>query len=441
MLNKLKIFILVLVLAGISSGCSIIPNQQNNNQKPIALQFWGVFDASDVYQDIITSYEAQHPNITVQYKKLTWAEYEQSLLEAWAEDRGPDIFLVKNDWVNKYASKISPCDSITAENVRKNFVDVVYYDAVIDGKVFGLPLSVDTLALFYNRQILDASGVVEVPTTWQELIDIVPKITRQDSDGNIVRSAIALGGTDNISNADDILSLLMMQNGTQMVNNNGQISFDKPASYDNVAYQGEKALQFYTDFALPMKQVYTWNKDLPQAKDAFLQGKTAMIFGFSYDLPYLRAQGHALDFGVAPMLHINADGTDAILGQSVNIASYWLLTAAKKTAHSKEAWNFILFAAANSTKKSDGTSEFQVEKYLQATNKPPALRALINKYSQNPDFEPFVGQILTAKSWYHGNNQEYVQLVFNQMVNDLLNGSKSVSEAIRFGARAIQSTY
>jgi multiple sugar transport system substrate-binding protein len=325
--------------------------------------------------------------------------------------------------------------------VRKNFVDVVYQDAVIDDQVFGLPLSVDTLALFYNRQILDAAGVVQVPTTWQELIDIVPKITRQDSQGKIVRSAIALGGADNILNSDEILSLLMLQNGTQMVNDNGQISFDRPVSYDNATYPGERALQFYADFDLPMKQVYTWSKDLAQAQDAFLQGKTAMIFGFSFDLPYLRAQGHALDFGVAPMLHINADGTDAVLGQGVNLASYWLLTAAKKTQHPKEAWDFILFATTNGFKNSDGTAEFQAEKYLQATNKPPALRALINKYSQNQDFAPFVDQVLTAKSWYRGNNPEHVELVFNQMINDLLSGNKSASEAIRFGARAIQSTY
>ncbi|MFH1456904.1 MAG: extracellular solute-binding protein [Patescibacteria group bacterium] len=469
MINKLKIFSIFLILSIILAGCSLMPSSGSNSQniEPITLQFWGVFDSSDAYKDIITAYQTARPNIKVEYKKLTWGEYQNSLLEAWAEDRGPDIFLIENDWAEKYKSKISPLPaklkvpvittsgsfskkttveikeitSLTPEALKRNFVDAVYNDAVVESQILGLPLSVDTLALFYNRAMLDASGVVEVPTTWQELIEAVPKITRQDTEGNIVRSAVALGGSENILNSDSILSLLMMQNGTQMVSNNGQISFDDPASYDSSIYPGDRALQFYADFGLPMKAVYTWNKDFPEAQDAFLQGKLAMMFGFAYQIPYLRAQGPALDFGIAPMLHINKDGTDAVLGQGVNVANYWMLTASKKTKHINEAWDFILFATTSGFKNDSGATEFQAEKYLKSTNKPPALRTLINKYSEDPLLEPFVSQVLTAKNWYHGKNPEHMALIFNQMINNLLSGSKSAREAIRFGAGAVQSTY
>ena len=469
MINKLKIFSIFLILTVILTGCSLMPGSGSDSKKikPITLQFWGVFDSSDGYKDIIAAYETARPNIKVEYKKLTWGEYQNSLLNAWAEDRGPDIFLIKNNWVGKYKSKILPLpnklevpvvttsgsfskktiienkkiNSLTSESLKKNFVDIVYNDAVVDNQIYGLPLSVDTLALFYNRSILDASGVVEAPTTWQELIDAVPKITRQDSEGNIVRSAIALGGSENILNSDNILALLMMQNGTQMTDRQGSVSFDIVANYDSTIYPGEKALQFYADFALPMKKVYTWNKDFPEAQDAFLQGKVAMMFGFAYQIPYLRAQGPALNFTVAPMLHINQDGTDAVLGQGVNLANYWLLTTAKKTQHINEAWDFILFAATNGFKNDKGVTEFQAEKYLKATSKPPALRALINKYQEDPLLEPFMSQILTAKNWYHGNNPEHMALIFNQMIDDLLSGNKNAREAIKFGARAVQSTY
>ena len=47
----------------------------------------------------------------------------------------------------------------------------------------------------------------------------VKKLTKQNNKGQIIQSGVSLGGAYNIERSPDILSVLMMQNGTVMMEN------------------------------------------------------------------------------------------------------------------------------------------------------------------------------------------------------------------------------
>ncbi len=79
----------------------------------------------------------------------------------------------------------------------------------------------------------------------------------------------------------------------------------------------------------------------------------------------------------------------------INFANYWVEVVSKKSKHTNEAWDFIHFA----------TNQEQASNYLDKTNKPTAIRAIISKQEiENPELSIFANQTLTAKSWYQGNN-------------------------------------
>ena len=457
----IKISILTVIMALVFSGCGLKqgdPAAIRELSEPITLKYWRVFDGEDGFKEIIEAYRQLHPNVNIEYRKLRYDEYENALLEAWAEDRGPDIFTIHNSWVDKYESKILPMpESLklpyvverhkrTGEvekanyrqiktwmpiNVRNKFVEVVYQDVIRDNQVMGLPLSVDTLALFYNRAMLDNAQITKVPATWLEIKEAVKKLTLQDEAGNIVQSGIALGTADNINRAGDIVSLLMMQNGTQMTDGR-QATFHLASSLasDKSYRPGMEALRFYTDFALPSKEDYSWNEEMVEASEAFVSGKLAMMLGYSYQLPLLRTQGAKINIGVAEVPHINSDGTDA-LGNKINVASYWLETVAKKTEHENYAWDFLMFA----------TDEGQVMKYLNKARKPTALRAIVAQQVGDYDIQPFVNQVLTAKSWYQGRNPQAMEEFFRQMVSLVIEGKNTATEAIEFAAKQVNQTF
>lgn len=447
-LSLLAVFLLT---SGLS--CKLGNQEATEAMKPITINYWRVWDGPDAFDEIIEAYNAIHPNINIKYTKLRYSEYEQKLLEALAEDRGPDIFSIHNTWIKKYDSKIEPMPeritlaypvtkgaikkevitemrttkSITLKELKNNFLDVVYDDVVIGGKVYALPLSVDTLAMYYNKDLLNNAGIITPPEYWnREFQQAVTKMTKQDTRGDIIQSGVALGGSSNIERHSDILSVLMMQNGATMLTENGQVMFNliPPALKEQGYNPGLEALRFYTDFSNPAKEVYSWNQDLGNSLDLFIQGKVAMMFGYAYHLPTITSRAPKLNFGIAKLPQIESGA------EQVNFANYWVETVSKKSEHIDEAWDFIQFA----------TEAENVQSYLEATNKPTALRSLISSQIDDLEIGTFVEQLLTAKSWYKGEDANAMESIFKDMIDRMVAGEGEGIDIINIAASRVQQT-
>lgn len=432
-MNKKLLFIFVFFLFFLTIGAGCKKRTVEEATKPVTLNYWRVFDGQDDFAEIIEKYNAQHPYININYRKLRYDEYEEALLNAFAEDRGPDIFSIHNTWMRKYESKLEPLPSQTSmifqvsqgaikkelvaekriipsinlKELKQNFADVVYSDVVINGKVYGLPLSVDTLAMYYNQDLLDSSGVLEVPQYWNnEFQETIKRLSKLNLKGDIIQSGVALGTADNVERFSDILSILMMQNGSTMMSDAGQILFHTvPAGAENKNYNpGQMALRFYNDFADPVKEVYSWNKDLPNSIDAFASGQVAIIFAYAYHLPTIRSIAPKLNFLIAPLPQIEGSLS------SINFANYWVEVVSKKSQYKNEAWNFIQYM----------TRAEQVKTYLDKTKKPTALRSLISEQKKDLDLEVFADQVLTARSWYKGKNPTLMEGFLAEMVEESL---------------------
>ena len=464
MSKKITILLLIFIFILFSGfGCKCTPKSVKEGMKPITINYWRVWDGPDAFSGIIAKYNAQHPFITIKYRKFRYEEYEQELLEAFAEDRGPDIFSVHNTWLQKYQSKgflapmpekitmVYPVEtgtikkeiipevrtytSLSVKQLKKDFVDVVPGDVVINykdpktkktaEKIFGLPLSVDTLAMFYNKDLFNNAGIINPPEFWdKEFQQNVKKLTKQNSKGQIIQSGVSLGGGENIVRASDILSVLMMQNGTNMLES-GRVKFHNiPSGFkDKNITPGIDALRFYTDFANPAKEVYCWNNTLENSLDLFIHEKLAITFGYSYMLPQIKSENPKLNFSITKLPQIEYNPT-------VNFANYWVEAASNKGKYIDEAWDFIQFIA-----KQD-----QAKSYLDKTGKPTALRGLVEEQIESEEVGIFADQLLTSKSWYKGNNANAAEVIMIEMIEKVNSGGDKIDNIISSGAKKAQQT-
>lgn len=457
--QKRLIFSALIFIFLLTSGlsCKCVPtNVDPQLTKPVELSYWGVWDDSDSLQPLIDDFQASHPNVKITYKKFRFAEYEQKLLEGWATDQGPDIYSIPATWINKYQNKIvtmpesvklafqeskttlgktevqtviKQTPTISLSDIKQKFVTTVGEDVIINDQVYGLPYSLDSLVLYYNRDLLDSSGVAVPPSNWTEMAEAVKKITKVDKTNTILQSAISLGTANNINQVFDIVSLIMMQNGTNMASN-GRASF-QAVSPTNPGYQpGLQALLFYTDFANPIKEVYTWNDQQPNSFDAFVSGKTAMFIGYSYYLPLIKAQAPKIDLGIAPVPQIQG------AANPVNYTDYWVETVSHQTKNDPlkidAAWGFLNFA----------TSQDEVQKYLKKTKKPSAWRSLIDGQKQDPDISVYANQTLSATHWYKGKDVLRADQIFKDMIKNITSASAENQNAIiQQAANLINQTY
>ena len=460
MLKKLRVFLLIpIVVVLLGQGCTNAPSPVA--AKPVALTWWTVYDDVNAIQPVINDYRALHPNVSIDMRVLRLDEYESTLVNALAEDRGPDIISLHNTWIPKYQNKLTPIpDSITVpftsvtgtikketvtqlrtkpglsvKDLKTEFVDQVGSDVIMNApsdaqpsvakdRIFALPLADDALALYYNKDLLNAAGIPEPPVYWDDLQKMIPKLVKQDSKGDIIQSGAALGTAKNVERYSDILSALMMQNGTKMTDGD-QVTFDKmPAELaGRDTPPADSAVTFYTDFANPAKEVYTWNDKQPDSLQAFASGQTAFFFGYSYQLPQIVAQAPKLNLGIAALPQIRDNPT-------VNFSNYWVEGVSKKSVNQNWAWDFIEFAS----------SADQASKYLAAAERPTALRSLIDQQTQDINLSVFASEMLTAKSWYRGKSDADCEQAISDLIYSALNGG-NIRDAVTNAANRVEETY
>lgn len=402
----------------------------------VSLSFWGVFDDSDVYANLIARFKEQYPWITISYKKFAYEEYEQALFDAWSLGQGPDLFMIHNTWLPKYQDRLYPYPQsknspLNTESFKNVFVPVVQSDFLRQGQIYGIPLYVDSLALYYNEDIFqkayrqnpDDAWILEPPTTWDEFIEAIKFITEKDEWDNLLRPGAAIGTAYNINRASDILYLIMLQSGTKMIADNLQSAvFDRTTTVDGRAYNpGEEALKFYTDFANPHKKVYTWNIKQDYSIDAFSEGKAAMVFGYSYLAETFKKKNPNLNFKIAPAPQIQ---------QSANplyYANYWALAVPRWSKHIQEAWSFIEFAARKEN----------VSIYLDKTQRPSARYDMVTWQEQEmSNLGVFARQNINARSWYQIDSTA-IEKIFLNMIDRVNLGKASPSRAITEAAREL----
>ena len=390
----------------------ILPGRREPPPPAVTLEFWGAGDAQNLWSGIITSYKETNPHVAIEYREIDEETYEEYLVNRLAENQGPDIFMLKNSWIEKHKDKISPLPqtplNFFPKDFRRIFVDVTADDLVTSkSDILGLPLYVDTPALFYNKDMLNNAGILNPPKNWEEFKDAISRIAKRSSedDTTLDQAGAAIGTANNVQRSFDILSTIMMQTGTQMVRG-GEVNFDGlPPGYDDTAVApGIDAVRFYTDFAYAGKEgIYTWNDSMPDSMEAFMQGRVAMVFGYSYHMQQIQSKAPQVNFGVVSIPQVDPN-------RPATSANYWIEGVSRKAAAKNYSWDFLNFI----------TQEEQAKAYLERTGKPAALKSLVQQQLQNEILKPFATQATYAKSWYHGTNPALAESVFRDMINESL---------------------
>jgi len=388
---------------------------------PVTLNFWGAYDDKEAFQTIINDFRKINPLVQIKYKLIDYSDYENQLIEAFATGNGPDIFMIHNNWLPKYQNKIKPLlDSKTYPLVtyKDSFVDVVWNDFVRDDKIYAFPFYVDTLALYYNRDLFNKAGIAEPPKSWNDFIKDVELLTKKDIDGSIIQAGAALGTSRNINRSTDILSLLMMQEGGKIFDTKtNKFIFDREDS-------GKHALTFYTDFSNSKKQVYTWNSNMHYSIDAFYEEQVAMIFNYSHHIKTIKSRAPYLNYRIAKMPQI-----DPQAGKIVNYANYWGGAVWNGSKNSDIAWKFLQFL----------TKPENLKTYLSITKRPTPRKDMIASQKLDLELGVFAEQALSANSYYQPD-PIIVETVFADMIDAVIFGKLDIDEALKKAADQLNAT-
>ena len=172
------------------------------------------------------------------------------------QGNGPGIYRMHVTWGTSFYPEMAKNNTDkTYDDFGKRFYKVATDKCLsANGDIYCLPLMYDGLALAYNKDLFFNQGLTP-PKTWDDLLSSAKRITKYNSvePGTIDVGGVALGITENVQNATDILGLMFAQS--------------KMAFPDSLDTEGaQKVVEYYKSFADIEK---VWNSAMPNSLAAF----------------------------------------------------------------------------------------------------------------------------------------------------------------------------
>ena len=419
----LRIIIILLAVIALGGGGYFL-FQTLVNKEPVISQanlvYWGLWEDESIMEGVIADWEREHPNIKIEYRRQKKEEYRERLQSALARDEGPDLFRFHNTWVPMLQDELSslPSSVMSVAEFEETFYPVAGDDLKIGASVYGLPLEIDTLALFYNEEIFRTarreSEIIKEDLTWDELRRLASEMTVRNDQGEIQIAGIAMGGAGNIDHWPDILGLMMLQNRVDLAQPEGKLA--------------EDALKFYNFLSSRDK---VWDYNFPNSTLAFAGEKVAMYFGYSWDVFEIIRVNPDLKFRIVPVPQL--PGRDEVAW-----ASYWVEGVAKRSKNQPAAWQFLKYL----TSKEVMARFYQSQTNTRLFGEPYSRRDLAAELETDPWLAPFIKQASYAQSWYlcsrtfdNGINEETIKY-FEDALNSLDEG-KDAAEVLGVASRGV----
>ncbi|WP_122939537.1 sugar ABC transporter substrate-binding protein [Brachybacterium sp. EE-P12] len=286
---------------------------------------FGIWDKAQepAMLQIVDAFHEHYPDIGVTISTTAFGPYFERLrIQAQGDDL-PDVFWINGPNFELYASygmlqDLSELEGFDPENYPPNLVELYTHE----GAPYAIPKDFDTIALWFNRDLLHRAGLDE-PTdswSWDEYREASGAVTRALGAEQIWGNA---GGLANQA----LIYPLIMQAGGYV------ISEDKTAS----GYDSPEALEAFRfldgmirDGIAPDVRYTAEN----QPKDLFNNGRAALYPSGNWEAALLQDSPVRDHLGVAPMIH-GAEEANVIHGIGVAMSA--------RSRHKPAASAFLAF--------------------------------------------------------------------------------------------------
>jgi ABC-type glycerol-3-phosphate transport system substrate-binding protein len=364
----------------------------------------------------------------VVYTSIPEEEFDSRLVNALADGTGPDLVLISQERLVDLRRRIQPIsyDSFSRRDIQTAYIDGAQIFALSDG-LYGFPIAVDPLMLYWNRDILANDGLLSAPPTWESLVNVYfETLIRRSNDRSIQRAVVALGEYNNIRNSFGILSTLLLQSGSQGVTDEGSgrytIRIDETQSGSGGPLSA--SADFYTRFSRVNNSLYSWNRSFTEDRASFLSENLALYFGYGSEGREIEQLNPNLNFDIAQVPQSDGATVRRTYGK------FYALSIMKNA-------NNVQGAAV--VMQDLGGAELSL-KIAQAYNLVPTLRSLVSAGSSDTYGQLNYQAAPIAYGWLNPRRSG-TDTVFRTLLQDLNENRRLLTDSTSDAVRRLQLEY
>lgn len=303
----------------------------------ISYMLWGSSEEAAILQDVVKDFEKENPTIKVNVEVSDWDSYWDKLKVLHAAGTPPDVFAMDAplyaDWASRGALlNLQPFIDKEPDTLKGVYPIALKNYERPDG-YYGLPRDLQTIVLFYNKDMFDKAGVEYPSETWtmEDLRAAAKKLTLDaNNDGTIDQ----WGFYTDLWDMELFWSSVIWSYGGELLSSD----YSKTLLAEPKAREAWALIKSMTheDHSFPTEpSSFTYDED------PFGEGKVAMTTGGHWVVP-----GYAtLDFSwnVAPMPRGPA-------GRATSVTSGGFVIS-KQSKSPEAAWKFVKFGVSEAAQK------------------------------------------------------------------------------------------
>ena len=288
---------------------------------------------SQWFESMVGSWNDTH-DMKVKLQYVPNGEYMNGskLPTAFASGEGPDIFVISpGDFLRYYnGGVLQDLTPYIDAKTQADFSPNVIASRKVGDKIYGVPMEVEPMAMYYRRDVFDKAGLNEndIPKTWDQLLDVAKKLTTSDRFGVLFETTP--GYYQNFT-----WYPFLWQGGGDFQTADGKSALDTPATV--------QALKFWQDAvqsgAAPRKPLGGGAWDIvPNLGSGYCAIQNCGIWGISS----LQAGAKDVPYGVFKLP--TPPG-----GKYVTVGGGWAIVANARGPHADVAAQFCAWTLASPT--------------------------------------------------------------------------------------------
>lgn len=405
------ILIAVLIFSGLVPGLKLGGGSSGASGTVV---LWGTIPSASIVS-VIDDFNLKYKPISVSYIEKSRGTFDRELTEALASGVGPDLIMLPRELIYRHANKIFPVpyESFSERDFKSTFVEEGEIFLIGQG-ILALPMRLDPMVMYFNRDMLSNAGLPLPPKTWEELLAMTPELVEKDSSGNLIKSAVSFGEFVNVNYAKDIVTLLAMQAGNPIVERTASGLRSVFGSSSGASLKSaDEAVRYYTNFSNPVTTSYSWSKSQPSSRDAFLSGTLAFYFGYASELTGIRERNPHLNFDVTVVPQIKGATAKMTIGEIDGLAA---LRSSRNLPAALQVESIMT--------NRDYTLKFAKQTFL-----PPARRDLLGTKPGDAYMNVFFNSAIMSRGWIDPSPSD-TSAIFKEMIENVVSGRLRINEAV-----------
>ena len=402
---------------------------------PITLEWW-TWDADlkDINAQIISDFEAENPNVTINNTIISTTEYWTKIKIQSQQNKLPDVFCMSSGYLEEWSSlgllyNLDP--------LMENDASIMnFYQTLLDGgkeiaggdHYYAIPFALVTTPLFFNKDYFDAANL-EYPNSawsWDDFNNAAKKLTLdKDGDGKTDQYGFWFYGRY------AHIEPWVYANDGNLVNRE-TMRFEPDS---NAIKALEMLVNMVTvDHSAPMPQ----EMSALRQQDVFPNGIVAMWVDGSWNIDNNRLTADpSMRWGIAMV----PKGPDAQVARVHGWSDFYAI--AKNTKNPDMAWKFAKYVAGEGLTM-DSYLAGKIPTYIPLTeseafsdtSKQPDEISVLKDQAASPMRTSF------TKGWSEWRGYGAAEsLGFNGYIDAVLNGTKTFEEAMEESPKVLDKVF